>query len=160
MKRMPIALILLLIVACACNESRDSAPVAKKVFHFPPQSSAKAPSKGTPFTYLGLGTSRWHWDDPGGTKIDLLRFDFKTNSKLRFFIYDRDEDDEEPFDNRVDYRSESAAHAVERLNKKGKFGKTKLSGKRCEPGTIAVPPESSFTSVSKKKTLIIITESG
>lgn len=64
-----------------------------------------------------------HWLDrssPDGTLLDLLEFDFAANPRLRLELYDQDEDDEVPFDNRVDYWPRGVAEAVQHLDRAGR----------------------------------------
>ncbi|HEX8833536.1 MAG TPA: DUF5693 family protein, partial [Abditibacteriaceae bacterium] len=65
-----------------------------------------------------LSTGVTHWFDKSardGTTLDLLEFDFARDPRLRFGLYDRDEDDAKPFDNRVKYWDEGLAPTVEKM---------------------------------------------
>jgi hypothetical protein len=53
---------------------------------------------------------------PDGTELELLRFDFKSGHGLRFGIYDQDQDDSAPFDNKVDYFDHSVGWVTKHLN--------------------------------------------
>lgn len=64
-----------------------------------------------------------HWLDrssPDGTLLDLLEFDFTANPRLRLELYDQDEDDAAPFDNRVAYWPLGVAAAVQHLDQAGR----------------------------------------
>jgi hypothetical protein len=52
--------------------------------------------------------------------LDLLEFDFAANPRLRLELYDQDEDDAVPFDNRVEYWSRGVAAATAHLEKTGR----------------------------------------
>jgi hypothetical protein len=52
------------------------------------------------------GVTRWvDTSSPDGTSLELFEFDFRKNPALRFELYDQDEDDARPLDNKVDYWS-------------------------------------------------------
>lgn len=64
-----------------------------------------------------------HWLDtssPDGTALDLFQFDFTVNPKLRLELYDQDEDDKTPGDNRVDYWPQGVGQATRHLNALGR----------------------------------------
>jgi len=65
---------------------------------------------------LGTGVSRWHTRSGDGTEIHLIEFDFAANPRLRFELYDQDEDDATPFDNRADYYPNGLGKVTKRLN--------------------------------------------
>jgi hypothetical protein len=48
--------------------------------------------------------------------VDLFDFDFGANPRLRLELYDQDEDDIKPFDNRVEYWSTGVGQATHHLN--------------------------------------------
>jgi hypothetical protein len=65
-------------------------------------------------TVLRPGVSRWYdTSGPDGTTLDLMEFDFRENPRLRFELYDQDED----HDNLADYYERSVAHVVRDLNR-------------------------------------------
>ena len=55
-----------------------------------------------------------------GTLLDLWEFDFAANPRLRWEIFDQDEDDEKPFDNHVLYWNRNVARATKELEAKGR----------------------------------------
>lgn len=60
-----------------------------------------------------------HWLDRSssdGTMLDFFDFDFGQNSRLRFEIYDQDEDDAHPFDDYADCWPHGVGWAVAHLN--------------------------------------------
>lgn len=64
-----------------------------------------------------------HWLDrssPDGTTRDLLEFDFASNPHLRLELYDQDEDDAKPGDDRVDYWPQGVGQATRHLNQGGR----------------------------------------
>ena len=64
-----------------------------------------------------------HWRDqssPDGTALDLYQFDFAANPNLRLELYDQDEDDTTPGDNRVDYWPQGVGQATRHLNARGR----------------------------------------
>lgn len=67
------------------------------------------------------GVTHW-WDtsSPDGTALDLFEFDFAANPRLRLELYDQDEDDATPGDNRVDYWPQGVGQATRHLNARGR----------------------------------------
>jgi len=57
---------------------------------------------------------------PDGTVADLLAFDFGANPHLRLEIYDQDEDDATPGDDRVAFWEQGVGRAVRHLNDSGR----------------------------------------
>jgi hypothetical protein len=61
-----------------------------------------------------------HWRDESsidGTALDLMEFDFVANPRLHLELYDQDQDDATPGDNRVDFWEQGVGRAVARLNR-------------------------------------------
>jgi len=67
---------------------------------------------------LYRGVTTWRTSTADGTSLDLIRFDFSSNPELRFAMYDQDEDDANPLDDRVDYFPRGVGHIVEELNRR------------------------------------------
>lgn len=84
--------------------------------------SATWPWPGSTSEALTLGTSRWSCTADDGTTLELLRFDFSVNPRLRLELYDQDQDDAKPFDNETDYYPRGVGHVVRHLleQKKGR----------------------------------------
>lgn len=64
-----------------------------------------------------------HWLDtssPDGTVLDLFAFDFTANPGLRLEMFDQDEDDDHPFDNKADYFTRGVAQITHLLNTSGR----------------------------------------
>src|SRR5438093_879904 len=64
-----------------------------------------------------------HWLDrssPDGTVLDLFEFDFRRNPRLEFSLFDQDQDDEHPFDNRAAFWERGVAAITKKLNGEGK----------------------------------------
>lgn len=55
-----------------------------------------------------------------GTALDLLRFDFAKNPRLRFELYAQDEDDAKPWDNVVQFWPMGVGQAVRHFTQKGR----------------------------------------
>jgi hypothetical protein len=63
-----------------------------------------------------------HWLDrssPDGTVLDLFEFDFRRNPHLEFLLFDQDEDDEHPFDNKAAFWPRGVAAVTRELNQEG-----------------------------------------
>lgn len=82
-----------------------------------PHPSAVWPWPRAEVTELRPGVTHWLDTSPeDGTTLDLIRFDFKTNPKLRLELYDQDEDDETPYDNGALYFERGVGQIVRHLN--------------------------------------------
>ena len=59
-----------------------------------------------------------HWLDrssPDGTTLELFEFDFQADPQLRFALYDQDQDDKKPFDNRAFYWNKGLAPVTQHI---------------------------------------------
>jgi hypothetical protein len=81
---------------------------------------AKWPLPGAKTITLRPGVTHTFARGADGTEIDFLDFDFAVNPKLRFEIFDQDEDDEKPLDNHVLYWNRNVARATKELNAQGR----------------------------------------
>jgi hypothetical protein len=64
-----------------------------------------------------------HWIDRSssdGTAVELFDFDFRANPHLRLELYDQDEDDKTPFDDKCEFWPQGVAQAAQHLNKIGR----------------------------------------
>lgn len=67
------------------------------------------------------GVTRWiDRSSPDGTVLELLEFDFRRNPHLRLELYDQDEDDQAPFDNRTQFRARAVGQVTRHLNRNGR----------------------------------------
>lgn len=62
------------------------------------------------------GVTHYAVTAPDGTSIDFFDFNFKTNPRLKWEIYDQDENDEKPLDNHVFYAKQSVAGFTKAYN--------------------------------------------
>lgn len=62
------------------------------------------------------GVTHWLAYSPDGTSVDLFDFDFQSNPGLKWEIFDQDEDDAKPFDNRVEWWPRGVAQITRQLN--------------------------------------------
>ena len=69
---------------------------------------------------LARGVTQTTARAPDGTEIDLFAFDFSLNPRLRWEIFDQDEDDPKPFDNRTNYWNRNVAQATKQLGAQGR----------------------------------------
>ncbi|HEX9998291.1 MAG TPA: hypothetical protein VGB45_14220 [Abditibacterium sp.] len=81
---------------------------------------AKWPLNGAKTTVLRRGVTHTFSQAPDGTQIDFIDFDFGQNPRLRFEIFDQDEDDAKPFDNKVNYWNRNVARVTKELNASGR----------------------------------------
>lgn len=64
-----------------------------------------------------------HWiapSRPGETSVELFAFDFHENPRLRFEIYDQDEDDATPFDDQANVWPNGVGQVTRHLNETGR----------------------------------------
>jgi len=86
-----------------------------------PAPLARWPWREASFDRPHLGVS--HWFDrssPDGTQLDLFDFDFAANPHLKFGLYDQDEDDAQPFDDKAHPWAKGVAQAAQHLNGSGR----------------------------------------
>lgn len=115
-----LALLAVLWVCCSCGEQAPVPTPSTALKEPPPSPSATWPWPQAEKTEPHPGMTRWHdVSAEDGTKLDLLRFDFKENSHLRFGLYDQDEDDAKPFDNTADYFPRGVGVVARDLNAGG-----------------------------------------
>lgn len=62
------------------------------------------------------GVSTWTKTAPDGTLLTLNEFDFGDNKNLRLELFDQDEDDKKPWDNRVKYWPRAVGQITKQLN--------------------------------------------
>lgn len=63
------------------------------------------------------GVTHWHeHSSKDGTLLDLWEFDFKTNPRLKLELFDQDQHDEKPGDDRVDHWPLGVGHFVQRFD--------------------------------------------
>jgi Phosphodiester glycosidase len=63
-----------------------------------------------------------HWLDPSspdGTALDLFEFDFRRYPNLELLLFDQDQDDEHPFDNKAAFWELGVARITQQLNREG-----------------------------------------
>lgn len=113
--------LLLAALLAGCGPAPTPPPPAKPAYV--PHPNAVWPWPNSTEEDLGKGVHRWFTDKTeDGTTLDLLRFDFEENPRLRFELYDQDEDDAKPFDNSADYYGMGVGQVVRHLadQKRGK----------------------------------------
>lgn len=84
-----------------------------------PSPSSTWPWSQAKMTTPHKGVTHWTATASDGTILELFKFDFAANPKLRFEIYDQDEDDKLPFDQKVSYWSRGVGAAVKHLSQGG-----------------------------------------
>lgn len=118
MKGWCLTLVALTAALTSCGPKSAPKPVAKLI-EPSPSPDAVWPWKDAQKEDLHKGITRWRNEKTAdGTVLDLYQFDFKTNPKLRFEIYDQDEDDAKPFDNEADYFPNGVGQVVRHLNQR------------------------------------------
>lgn len=87
-----------------------------------PSPDATWPWVGAKTRTLTRGVTQTSKVSADGTLLDLFDFDFGANPRLRWEIFDQDEDDTKPFDNHVRYWDRNVARAAKELNTSKKRG--------------------------------------
>lgn len=107
---------LCLILCCGCIAKR--APRWTFVLHSgsSPDPGVSWPWKGAVESHPFKGVSRWTASTNDYTSLELFRFDFSANPRLRFGMYDQDEDDAKPFDDQVDFYPYGIGWVTQHLN--------------------------------------------
>lgn len=85
-----------------------------------PSALAAWPLPGARRETLRQGVTHTFAQGEDGTVVDFFDFDFGANPRLRWEIFDQDEDDAKPFDNRVLYWERNVARATKQLNASGR----------------------------------------
>jgi len=112
------------VLTWLATHPRASAPKKAKPVKPAPAAEATWPWPKVAMSHPYKGVTRWLDDaTEDGTSLELFRFDFKENPKLRFELYDQDEDDALPFDNYADYYNQGVGQVVKHLtdNHRGKI---------------------------------------
>ncbi len=92
-----------------------SIPVSNAAYSAP-SLAAKWPWPQSKTRVLSRDVSQTSFVASDGTALDLFDFDFGANSRLRWEIFDQDEDDAKPLDNHVLYWDRNVARATKELN--------------------------------------------
>jgi hypothetical protein len=111
------------VYVCACGPTVATIPPRPPQIEPSPSPDAVWPWKRAVKTEARKGVTRWFVNSTAdGTDLELFEFDFSANPKLTFEIYDQDEDDSKPFDNRADYFPRGVGQVTKHLNeqKRGK----------------------------------------
>lgn len=85
-----------------------------------PSPEANWPWNGATTTTLAKGVTQTSEVASDGTLLDVFDFDFGANPRLKWEIFDQDEDDAKPFDNHVLYWDRNVARATKELDAKGR----------------------------------------
>ncbi|MDQ2801103.1 MAG: phosphodiester glycosidase family protein [Armatimonadota bacterium] len=120
--------LLLLLAGCAHSTARQpiilptpQASVITYAAPYPPSPQARWPWPKAVKEAPHKGVT--HWIDkssPDGTLCELLDFDFAANPSLRLELYDQDEDDARPFDDKVVYWPNGVGSVTRHLNQLGR----------------------------------------
>ncbi len=123
-RRLVVALLVLLpicgvvIWAKARFLGAGAIPIAASYASASPE--AKWPWPNAKTRVLTSGVSQTSALAADGTLLDLFEFDFAVNPRLRWEIFDQDEDDAKPFDNKVLYWDRNVARATKELEAQGR----------------------------------------
>jgi hypothetical protein len=100
--------------------SPGTAPVPLAPSYSTPAPDAVWPWTGAKTKVLAQGVTQTSKITSDGTLLDLWEFDFAANPRLRWEIFDQDEDDAHAFDNHVLYWNRNVARAAKQLDAKGR----------------------------------------
>ncbi len=110
-----VAVIILVVCLTKKRTTTELVPVSLRDVAAP---EATWPWPGAHQRTLHRGITQWTARAADGTSLDLIEFDFARNPQLRFEIYDQDEDDDVPFDNRVAYWNRGVGVVTRDLNQR------------------------------------------
>jgi len=85
-----------------------------------PSADATWPWSGASTDQPIAGVTHWHKTTSDGTSLDFVRFDFVANPKLRFEMYDQDQDGPMPWSNKVKFYDLGVAQAAAHLDSTGR----------------------------------------
>lgn len=124
LKKVPNGPVLIFVAAALCGaitgcSHSATQPLAAKSASLP-SPSATWPWPGALESQPQQGLSLWTFSDQDGTSLELYRFDFIANRKLHFGLYDQDEDDSNPFDNKADFFANGVGLVTKHLNDTGR----------------------------------------
>ena len=74
------------------------------------------PWPGAKMETIHPGVTHWQATASDGTRLELLRFDFAANPRLRLELFDQDQDDEKPFDNQARFWRRGVGLITRQLN--------------------------------------------
>lgn len=117
------ALLALALAGAGVTEWRYLGPLPLALGAAPDAPAALAHWPWTEARFDRPHTGVGHWFDrssPDGTQIDLFDFDFLANPHLKFGLYDQDEDDAQPFDDKAHPWPMSVAQASKHMNEMGR----------------------------------------
>src|SRR5437868_1322809 len=115
----PLLLISLLIVQAVNALFLKPSPPPPDIPHY--QGEIVSPLATWPWPHAvrdALHPGVTHWRDassPDGTLLELFDFDFSVNSHLRLEIFDQDENDAVPFDNRAKFWNQGVGQIAHQL---------------------------------------------
>lgn len=109
------------LAGCGAPEHRQSGfPSRPAVYRTEASALARWPWTGARIEELHDGVRRWSFSSAEErTDLQLFRFDFAANPGLRLELFDQDEDDDRPFDNRTHFWKRGVGTIVRHLNAGG-----------------------------------------
>jgi hypothetical protein len=110
-----------LLASCRNNQSSPPTPVQQATLSTKPD-NAPSPLATWPWPLAEKdnpqrGVTHWlDYSSPDGTLLDLWEFDFKANPRLKLELFDQDQHDATPGDNRVDFWALGIGHFTKRFD--------------------------------------------
>lgn len=98
----------------------SSLPIEPGLLPYSPSELTSWPWPRSKSMQLHRGIKQWRATQNDGTTLDLLEFDFAANPNLRLEVFDQDENDSKPFDDKVNYWPRGAAQTLRELDAKFK----------------------------------------
>ena len=118
-----LALLTLPVIAASCGpvpKPTTSRPKSPRMVRDVPAPLCRWPWPDAKSEMLRVGVTHWQVTSGDGTRLELLKFDFVANPRLRLEIFDQDQDDEKPFDNRARFWERGVGQITRQLNREGK----------------------------------------
>ena len=111
------------LAAASCGPRQTAppaaAPEAPRLMGDVPAPLCRWPWPAAP-EILHQGVTHWQTIASDRTRLELLKFDFGANPRLRLELFDQDQDDEKPFDNRARFWRAAVGQMTRQLNQNGK----------------------------------------
>ncbi|HEY3416699.1 MAG TPA: phosphodiester glycosidase family protein [Armatimonadota bacterium] len=113
-------LLLLLVGAGILNYYFGPFPLSWNVRPETPAALARWPWPRAAMDQPHPGVTHWLDRSADGTVVELFDFDFRANPRLRLELYDQDEDDRVPFDDKAEFWRQGVGQATRHLNETGR----------------------------------------
>jgi Phosphodiester glycosidase len=112
----PLAHLCLLLILGGCSGAPKPVTTHRVMHEMLPRTDTVWPWPDAVSTTPHAGVTRWFAVSQDKTELELMQFDFKSNPRLRFELYDQDEDSVPPYRDDADYVRHGVGAIVKHLN--------------------------------------------